>query len=258
MGILDDAIREHLDLKRRHGAREAELKQLEDEVFGPPSRPGEPDFPEPATAGPREETGEVPLSDEASEAPTELAPAPPLPDVEAAPPADVGAPGPATEAVEADSLQEGTEALREPRPEGADEEPEGPLYDHAQEEDFDLGEIELELEDELAIDDQEAAAEEAAPPPPDQPIYPEGPPAEEAVGEETPAAEMPVKEPPVEEAPVEEAPVEEEWAEEREESEADSEDVLEETPEFLRDAPEDEELWFEQGEPQDFDFEDER
>ncbi len=34
----------------------------------------------------------------------------------------------------------------------------------------------------------------------------------------------------------------------------DDEDVLEETPEFLRDAPEDDELWFEQGEPKDFDF----
>ena len=31
-------------------------------------------------------------------------------------------------------------------------------------------------------------------------------------------------------------------------------DVLEETPEFLRDQPEDDELWFEQGEPKDFDF----
>ena len=34
----------------------------------------------------------------------------------------------------------------------------------------------------------------------------------------------------------------------------DDEDVLEETPEFLRDRPEDDELWFEQGEPKDFDF----
>ena len=45
MGILDDAIRQHLDLKRQRGATESELKQLEDEAFGPPSRPGEPDFP---------------------------------------------------------------------------------------------------------------------------------------------------------------------------------------------------------------------
>ena len=32
------------------------------------------------------------------------------------------------------------------------------------------------------------------------------------------------------------------------------EDVLADTPEFLRDAPEDDELWFEQGKPKDFDF----
>ena len=37
-------------------------------------------------------------------------------------------------------------------------------------------------------------------------------------------------------------------------SEEDGEDVLEETPEFLRDNPDDDELWFEQGEPKDFDF----
>ena len=43
MSILDDAIREHLELKRAHGADEAELKRLEDEAFGPPSRPEEPD-----------------------------------------------------------------------------------------------------------------------------------------------------------------------------------------------------------------------
>ncbi|MFN8218487.1 MAG: hypothetical protein U0R71_18015 [Solirubrobacterales bacterium] len=41
MSILDDAIREHLELKRAHGADEAELKRLEDEAFGPPGRPDE-------------------------------------------------------------------------------------------------------------------------------------------------------------------------------------------------------------------------
>src|ERR687891_238795 len=51
MGILDDAIRQHLDLKRRQGAEEDELQRLEDEAFGPPSRPGEPDFPGPAAEG---------------------------------------------------------------------------------------------------------------------------------------------------------------------------------------------------------------
>ena len=39
MSILDDAIREHLELKRAHGADEAEVKRLEDEAFGPPGRP---------------------------------------------------------------------------------------------------------------------------------------------------------------------------------------------------------------------------
>jgi hypothetical protein len=38
MGILDDAIREHLELKRQHGAPEEELKRQEDEALGPPRR----------------------------------------------------------------------------------------------------------------------------------------------------------------------------------------------------------------------------
>jgi hypothetical protein len=43
MSILDDAIREHLELKRAHGADEGELQKLEDEAFGPPQRPDEVD-----------------------------------------------------------------------------------------------------------------------------------------------------------------------------------------------------------------------
>jgi hypothetical protein len=39
MGLLDDAIREHLDLKRRHGASEAELRRQEAEALGPARRP---------------------------------------------------------------------------------------------------------------------------------------------------------------------------------------------------------------------------
>jgi hypothetical protein len=41
MGILDEAIREHLELKRQHGAGDSELQQLEDEAFGQAERPGE-------------------------------------------------------------------------------------------------------------------------------------------------------------------------------------------------------------------------
>jgi pilus assembly protein FimV len=39
MGILDDAIREHLDLKRKHGAHDADLREIEDEAFGSTDRP---------------------------------------------------------------------------------------------------------------------------------------------------------------------------------------------------------------------------
>ena len=41
MGILDEAIREHLELKRHHGAGDSELQQLEDEAFGQAERPGD-------------------------------------------------------------------------------------------------------------------------------------------------------------------------------------------------------------------------
>jgi hypothetical protein len=49
MGSLDDAIREHLELKRRLGASEDEIKEKETEAFGkgnrpvpPPSEPADP------------------------------------------------------------------------------------------------------------------------------------------------------------------------------------------------------------------------
>ena len=50
MGILDEAIREHLDLKRAHGAEESELKGLESEAFGPADRPDAISAPDPAVS----------------------------------------------------------------------------------------------------------------------------------------------------------------------------------------------------------------
>ena len=41
MGLLDDAIRDHLDLKRRHGADPAELERAEREALGPVRRKGD-------------------------------------------------------------------------------------------------------------------------------------------------------------------------------------------------------------------------
>ncbi len=43
MGLLDDAIREHLDLKRRHGDDPTEVARLEQEALGPVRREPEPD-----------------------------------------------------------------------------------------------------------------------------------------------------------------------------------------------------------------------
>jgi hypothetical protein len=50
MGILDDAIREHLDLKRRRGADPAEVERAEREALGPVRR-----NPVPADAAPDED-----------------------------------------------------------------------------------------------------------------------------------------------------------------------------------------------------------
>src|SRR6187431_159018 len=98
MSILDDAIREHLELKRAHGADEAEIKRLEDEAFGPPGRPDEPDpFAEAPTefmtapeapAGPKEEP-RIELSESVEPAQADVAPIAPAEDpAQAAPPAE--------------------------------------------------------------------------------------------------------------------------------------------------------------------------
>ena len=54
MGILDEAIREHLELKRQHGAGDSELQQLEDEAFGQAERPGDEQAVDPLAEAPTE------------------------------------------------------------------------------------------------------------------------------------------------------------------------------------------------------------
>jgi hypothetical protein len=48
MGVFDDAIREHLELRRRQGASEEELQKKEDEAFGRASLGASATGPEPA------------------------------------------------------------------------------------------------------------------------------------------------------------------------------------------------------------------
>jgi hypothetical protein len=287
MGILDDAIRQHLDLKRRQGAEEDELKRLESEAFGPPSRPGDPDFPdtgegealggEGVAAPPASEADEVetPLASdpaaqpvqpppEATEPPADQ-PAEPGPDTaEASVVGDVGEPGEVGEQAQTGFYDQGVDELAATTP----AEPEAPSAPEA----------EAPVEPEAPAEPEPAPAgpldESVAGQPTEEQIVIE-PPSDEL--EEVPEAPAePEPEPSADEPPIESLDtvehhfeeaadetgegevVEGELAEpevaEEGEAERDDEDVLEETPEFLRDQPEDDELWFEQGEPKDFDF----
>jgi hypothetical protein len=244
MGILDDAIRQHLDLKRQRGATESELKQLEDEAFGPPSRPGEPDFPGDES---HERNGNGAAAMDPVSEPTQASEETAEPSSEAEPSASehpVVEPPP--EAHEPLAVDEEPQAA-EPTPESEEL---TAVYDQT-------ATGEPGAEEELAPEDPEPAP--AAPIEsldtvehslPEETIEPEAPPAEETAGE--PEAEAgPIEE--HEEAPSEEEPLPDQEGDEEEGGEEDD-DVLADTPEFLKDAPEDDELWFEQGKPKDFDF----
>jgi hypothetical protein len=232
MGILDEAIREHLDLKRRQGAGADELARLEDEAFGPPSRPGDPDFPDTDAEAATGEEAQV----EVAEAPSEEAPATPEAEAPSPPPA---APEAAPEAGE-------PQAPAEP---STEESAAGGFYNAEIEEDEEL-DLDLEIDEDIervggleVEDEPEAAGGEDSPPISSLDTVEHH--FEDAIDE----AEVVEEEPPG-------PPTEEEEAPSAHEDEVgdEDEDVLEETPEFLQDTPEDDELWFEQGEPKDFDF----
>jgi hypothetical protein len=221
MGILDDAIRQHLDLKRQRGATESELKELEDEAFGPPGRPGDADLP--GVEEPHEQSGNglaetavaEPAEPEAMPEPTPEPSAdehavvePPPEPVE--PPVEAGEPEPTAESEELTTI-----------------------YDHTSEREPELDQLEMEPEPEAP---GESAAAEA--PVESQETVEHALPEEEAEPEE----------------PVGEEPPPEPDAEPESEGGAQGDDVLADTPDFLRDAPEDDDLWFEQGKPKDFDF----
>ena len=155
MGILDDAIREHLDLKRSHGAEDTELARLEGEAFGPPSRPDDPDFPEQDSpegqaavatedAPAQLETGQLEVAPPTGEAPAleappaaDEAPAPAAPE----PPAELSAPPAEPEAPATPEPPAAAERTAEPEDQSS---PGGAFYD--QEGQLDLA---LELDEEL-------------------------------------------------------------------------------------------------------------
>jgi hypothetical protein len=309
MSILDDAIREHLELKRAHGADDAELKKLEDEAFGPPVRPDEPDpFAEAPTeflTTPEVDAGEPPEEDSGGRRVPNVA------DLQEAPPVD----GPAEEeqpAMEHETIADPGHSTEE-RHAIADQptemfDVEGQFEDAATEADAPSDEelVDAEAgEPPLAPVDPLAGIEASAPGTTDAPAEPaavEDEPEDEfdeffseqrlsdelnqaleaplpdepgaPATEEAPAVFVDDDEQEVEEHPeTEEHLLEEEASDEHEiaadehdemadrddapaasHTEPGHEDVLEDTPEFLQDDPEDDELWFEQKPPKDIDF----
>jgi hypothetical protein len=254
MGILDEAIREHLELKRQHGADQLELEKLEDEAFGPPGRPDEG------------------ASDGLAEAPTEFMAQPEVPAAAEA------APSPRSEsATRIADLQEAPEAPsaveedEEPAPTEADDEepsateheivsepaPSGPTTEEREviaEQPTEMHDVEEELAEEEGPADAGGDVVDLEEDEEDDDFWDE----KRLSDELDQALEAPLE---AEAEVVEEGGVEDELLEEEPESGAPAaaagdEDVLEETPEFLEQTPEDDELWFEQKPPKDFDFDD--
>jgi hypothetical protein len=64
MGLLDDAIREHLDLKRRRGADPSEIAKEEAEALGPVRRDAPVEDEDPLPPGPVADDHEPPALDE--------------------------------------------------------------------------------------------------------------------------------------------------------------------------------------------------
>jgi hypothetical protein len=219
MGILDDAIKEHLELKRSHGASDDEIRRQEAEVFGAARAEAE-------AAAPAAEEHTQLLTPDSDLEHEDLQPAPEDPYV--VHPGDDLVPDP--DVPDPDATQEHPAPFQDHQ----DEQQPGPSHDHHDEQ-------------HPALVDHDHIGGEEHPPEPVFRHAAEVPTAPPPV-EEPPVVEPPIEPPPVEEPPVEEPPVEEPPVE------GEDEDVLEETPEFLQDAPEHDRLWFEQKPPRDFDF----
>jgi hypothetical protein len=282
MSILDDAIREHLELKRAHGADTTELKKLEDEAFGPPARPDELD---PLAEAPTEflatEGGEGALGAEEMGGRR----VPNIADLQEAPEPRKEEPSEPADGEVVETIAEESEPAEATHSTG-----ERHAIAEQPTEHFDV-EAEIESGGEASSpSDEDLLDAEAAeprlpvdPPAGVEPASAEAEVAEEPVAEEeeeddffseqrlsdelSQALDAPIAEeheiPEAEEVgEIEEEEYEEEGVEQEEPEEeprpaaSEHEDVLEDTPDFLEDTPEDDDLWFEQRPPKDFDFDD--
>jgi hypothetical protein len=265
MGLLDEAIREHLDLKRRRGADPAEIERAERDALGPVRRDpvGSDETDLEHAALPDDHLGheEQVAYDHGFEEPQGLE-EPPQFDAPAAPDVSAAAEPPAAPPPEAEyTLGQDTEVWDEFEPDapGLVDSPRGAHAPHPEDSlpiDEELPRSAEPLEEEPIA--QAPPEPYAAPAPPEELREPEpvdlDPHATQQYTTEPPPAAPP---PPSDPGPAEPHgdPVGSDTAEyEIGLEEIEGEDVLEETPEFLQDTPDHDRLWFEQRPPKDFDF----
>jgi hypothetical protein len=312
MGILDEAIKEHLELKRQHGADQSELQKLEDEAFGASERPGtegpasdalaeaptqfmaQPETESPEEGSEAREEGETSATADAGEsdggvAATEEPPArgrteiadlqePPVESTDAEQaPAEEPSPAMEHEAISepavAEEVRAEPPAAKEPQAEPpaedaqakADGAPSTEERHAIADQPTELYDVEAELGDAepsdsepevhaLSEEDEEFWDEKRLSDELDQALEA---PVELREPDDAPAPEPPQAEPPAPEpeSPRADAPPADK-APPTDPPRPGHEDALEETPDFLEDNPEDDQLWFEQKPPKDFDFDD--
>jgi hypothetical protein len=217
MGLLDDAIREHLELKRRSGADASELAKLEHDAFGP-VRGGEP-----ATA----DAEDLPTPHEHEVAAHD--------DLEA-PLAGLEELEPEEEYVFEDEPEPLAPAAAEPPPL---REPEPEPYEPLAREPEPAPEPAEDPQRTVAFSVEDLhAAEHPHAPDPDAPVR-HGYDDDDATAPH-PEPNEPETLPDPDVIPADDEPIEH--------------DELEETPDFLQETPEHDRLWFEQKPPRDFDF----
>jgi hypothetical protein len=243
MGILDDAIREHLDLKRRAGADPTEIDRLEREALGPVRRVPH-DTPDSLIDEASPQAGYVLEEDEFGLADSRAAPAwsdaadEPVPfdhepevELDGSPTEHWPAPAPA------DQFQDLPEAGYEDEP-PVSQEPRGDLPRHH------------EIAEEWEAHERRSLGEPAGREP-DFPAPAPPPSSADAVFGDEPRQPMPADFD--EETAEYEVEIDQDGEASRSEPD-EGEDMLEETPDFLQDTPDHDRLWFEQRPPRDFDF----
>jgi hypothetical protein len=275
MGLLDDAIREHLDLKRRRGADPTEIERAERDALGPVRRgPEGSDEAAPDHAALPDDDlvyEEQAAYDHDFEEPHDLAEPPQFADPRAAEPSPVAEP-PVAPPPEEYSLDQATEVWDEFEPDAsgltaphrADAPPPARIEDEPPRSVEPLEEEPFEDEPRAqAPPEPYAAPAPSVEPhvPPEEPYEPPVEPREPEPPAVDPHATQQYTTEPTSPDPAPTAPHGDplgsdtaEYDLELEEIEGD--DVLEETPEFLQDTPDHDRLWFEQRPPKDFDFDD--